>query len=390
MTFTSPKDSDNCQDRQIVDEATEWLMSLEDRECAALRDGAGQPKGFLDWLNRSPEHIRVFLEISYAHYSLSAIDAGDLMEVECPAEREGTLRSNVVNLRVPKQNDEPVDDSWLQAVGTVRSRRQPVSRRSKWVVASVLGVVAIGGGTWLAAGSPETGSDARSLLTTQVGERSITQFKDGSAVYLNTATNMELQSNHHSLSARLESGEVFVQIPSNSRPLSLRVGGLRLDSLGGQLDVRHEAGETQISVLEGRVRLSCDCAPQEVVLPAGFQLHIDSAIGLSQIQPQPLTQHERNNLNGWRDGRLNFEGQSLAEVVRELNRYNRRQIVLGDPDIAARPVDGIFSATDVDGFIAALRKNLEILVQQGGRGGNDATSVLLSAAAPPASQSTTP
>jgi hypothetical protein len=29
MTFTRPKDSGNCQDRQIVDEATEWLMSPE-------------------------------------------------------------------------------------------------------------------------------------------------------------------------------------------------------------------------------------------------------------------------------------------------------------------------------------------------------------------------
>jgi hypothetical protein len=167
MTFTSPKDSDNCQDRQIVDEATEWLMSLEDRECAALRDGAGQPEGFLKWLNGSPEHIRVFLEISDAHYSLSAIDAQDLVEPERPAQPGGEVRSNVVNLRVPRQNDAPVDDGWLQAVGTVMSRRQPVSSRSKWVVAGVLGIVAIGAGTWLSAGSPATGSEPRSMLTTQ-------------------------------------------------------------------------------------------------------------------------------------------------------------------------------------------------------------------------------
>jgi len=390
MTFTKPKDSDNCQDRQIVDEATEWLMSLEDRECAALRDGAGQPKGFLKWLNRSPEHIRVFLEISHAHYSLSAIDAQDLVEAENPAEPDGDKRSNVINLRIPKHNDEPVDESWLRAVGTVRSRRQPVSRRSKWVVASALSAVAIGAGTWLSAGSSATGSETRSVLTTQVGERSITQFKDGSAVYLNTATNMELQSDRHLLSGHLASGEVFFQIPSNSRPLSLSVGGLRLDSPGGQLDVRHEAGQTQIAVLEGRVRLSCDCAPQEVVLPAGFQLLIDSAIGLSQIQPQPLTRLERDNLSGWRDGRLNFEGQSLAEAVRELNRYNRRKIVLGDPDIAGRPIAGNFCATDVDGFVASIVQKLGIRAQPAERDENDASSVLLSAAAPPASQSTTP
>src|SRR3569832_1345645 len=129
MTFTKPKDSDSCQDRQIVDEASEWLMSLEDRECAALRDGAGQPKGFLKWLNRSPEHIREFLEISHAHYSLSAIDARDLVEAVHPAHPDGDARSIVVTLRIPLHYDERVDDCWLLAGGTVWSRRHPVRRR---------------------------------------------------------------------------------------------------------------------------------------------------------------------------------------------------------------------------------------------------------------------
>jgi hypothetical protein len=151
MIFSSPMNSDHCQDRQIVDEATEWLMSSEDRECTALRDGAGQPEGFLNWLNRSPEHIRVFLEVSHAHYSLCGIDAQYLVEPEKTVNSGGQKRSNVVSLRAPRPVE--VDDSWLQAVETVTSRRQPVSLQSRWVVASVLVAIAIGAATWLPAGS---------------------------------------------------------------------------------------------------------------------------------------------------------------------------------------------------------------------------------------------
>jgi transmembrane sensor len=391
MTFTSPKDSDNCQGRQIVDEATEWLLSLEDRDCEALRDGAAQPTAFLQWLSRSPEHIRVFLEISHAYYCLGTLNARDLAEPDYPAVADDAMPANVVNLKLPRHHDDPQADGWLQALRLIRNIRPPASRRSRWVVASLLAAVAIGTGTWLSAGSSETDRlDTRTVFTTQVGERSITHFEDGSAVYLNTATQMELRSERHSLAGRLQSGEVYFQLSPGSRSLRLNVDGLQVDASAGQLDVRHESGQTQISVLEGRLRLSCDCAPHEVVLPAGFQLRIDEASGLSRIQPQPITRHERDNLAGWRDGRLHFAGESLAAAATEFNRYNRRQLVVGDPSIAGLRIAGTFSANDVESFIAALVRRFGLQTRAGDSDGNDPNTVLLSPPAPPVSDSTTP
>jgi len=391
MSFTSPQDSDNCQERQIVDEATEWLLSLEDRDCVTLRDGVAQPAAFLDWLQRSPEHIRVFLEISYAHQCLGALDARDLVETGPAAGSGRAMPSNVVNLRSPQSPAKLGDDAWQQALHDLRSVRPPASRRSRWVVASVLAAVAIATGAWLSAGSSETrGSIASTVFKTQIGERSITYFEDGSAVYLNTATAMELHADRRSRFAHLQSGEVFFQIPPGSRALRLRIDALQIDAAAGQLDVRHEAGQTQISVLEGRLRLSCECAPQEVVLPAGFQLRIDPRSGLSRIQPQALTAYERGNLVGWRDGQLRFQGQSLATAAAQFNRYNRRQLVVADPAAAELGIVGVFSANDVDSFIAALEKNFRLQARTGDSVGNDANTVLLISAAAPGADSTTP
>lgn len=50
---------------------------------------------------------------------------------------------------------------------------------------------------------------------------------------------------------------------------------------------------------------------------------------------------------------MSFDGESLSVAVAEVNRYNRRQIVIDDPTLGSMPLVGIFRATDPDGFSAA-------------------------------------
>ena len=71
-------------------------------------------------------------------------------------------------------------------------------------------------------------------------------------------------------------------------------------------------------------------------------------------------------------------------------------VTFAAPVLGQRLADGeralgkTLDTTDVDGFIASVGKKIQVRVQPGAQGGNDATSVLLSAAALPASESTTP
>jgi transmembrane sensor len=55
-----------------------------------------------------------------------------------------------------------------------------------------------------------------------------------------------------------------------------------------------------------------------------------------------------------KDGWLAFRGETLEKVVAELNRHNRRQLKIGDPETARLRVGGQFRMTDLDGFVAAL------------------------------------
>jgi len=48
-----------------------------------------------------------------------------------------------------------------------------------------------------------------------------------------------------------------------------------------------------------------------------------------------------------------FSGESLADAVAEINRHNRRQIIIDDAELAQQPVVGAFRATDSEAFAAA-------------------------------------
>jgi transmembrane sensor len=352
MIFNNRKESENSLDPQIADEATEWLLSLEDKECEIHRDLSGRNARFLDWLKTSPDHVRAFLEISHAYYILSDADPGCFLHHVLPP----------------------------QAPKPTRVAHQIGAWRFTRLAAGIAGAVTVASCTWLFASSFMVGQWSPMYYSTHIGERSIITFKDGSTLYLNTASRVELQSARNLRSARLLSGEALFLVSDPSKPFRLSVDDLQIESLGTQFDVRREATETQISVLDGRLRLSCDCSPGEMLVAAGEQLHIDHENGLARIERRTLTARERGSLITWRDGHLDFEGQSLADAAKEFNRYNRLQVVVGDADISDLKIGGTFLANDVESFIAAMHKTFGVQAQLVNTVGHDPNIVLLSKA----------
>jgi hypothetical protein len=93
----------------------------------------------------------------------------------------------------------------------------------------------------------------------------------------------------------------------------------------------------------------------ETIVDAGSQLSVAG----SKVTVMPLTPDEVARRLSWagiyqKDGWLAFRGEPLSKVVIELNRHNKRQLKIGDPQTGRLQVGGKFRVTDVDGFVAAL------------------------------------
>jgi transmembrane sensor len=121
--------------------------------------------------------------------------------------------------------------------------------------------------------------------------------------------------------------------------------------VGTQFDVRHRAGLLSVTVTRGAVE----------VLPAGgaagqaFRLHPGQRFEHREGAPTAqVTAAAPEQALGWRAGRLVYRGQTLAEVVADLNAQFARPVRIADPALAAAPVSGVFILDSEDAVVRRL------------------------------------
>ena len=69
---------------------------------------------------------------------------------------------------------------------------------------------------------------------------------------------------------------------------------------------------------------------------------------------------------GWRRGVVTFDRTTLADAVAELNRYNNRKLVIGDPRAARITIGGTFDVNNIDTFIDIAREDFGLHVSSRG------------------------
>lgn len=236
-----------------------------------------------------------------------------------------------------------------------RTERIPAKR---WLVAAALALFCCG----LLLYGLQSQYFAGERYETPIGGTASVPLQDGSQVTLNTSSRVRVTMTLEERRIELQQGEAFFDVAKEkSRPFVVRAGALRVVAIGTQFSVRRDDDGLQVVVTEGRVRLEGDVEnARDQIVEAGQAARITSRSHLVLAQlPAGAAQRRL----AWRDGKVEFDGESLREAVAEMNRHNRRKIAVDDPVLAARPVIGIFPANDPEGFattVAAALQALEI------------------------------
>jgi transmembrane sensor len=227
------------------------------------------------------------------------------------------------------------------------------------IAAATILLAAIGIGLW-----DWPMEESRASYATPVGAHERIALADGTRIELNTNSELRLEKEAGKRVVRLLRGEAFFEVRHDAiHPFVVLAQGHRVVDLGTKFVIREQQGGIRVSLLEGSARLEAgeNGTSQKVAIlkPGDVALATRGAIRIEKEHTDVLQAQL-----GWRRGVLVFHHAALAQVAAEYNRYNDRQVVIADPDVAKLTISATLPTNDVDGFARMAQKFLGLRVER--------------------------
>lgn len=192
---------------------------------------------------------------------------------------------------------------------------------------------------------------------TGTGEQREIPLADGTRLWLNTASTINVHFTAAERRIALVTGEVFIDTAMDAaRPFLVDTAHGRMRALGTRFNVRLDGGETRLAVYEGAVEIRTAASGASTVIPSGTQADFT----VDRIHEPKSADMARE---AWTQGTLVADNIALREVVRELRRYRQGHLGIAD-EVADLTVYGSFPIQDTDRVLAMLASALPIRIEQ--------------------------
>jgi transmembrane sensor len=305
-------------DSIVHEEAAGWLMRLN----AAPNDVATL-EAFEDWRDAAPEHRAAFDAVQ---------DSWALFGDQAAAPELLALRRDALGR-------------------TGRRPRLDLGRRglAAGLAALIIAPLAVYGWRRL-------GPDARQTLRTAVGEQRTVTLSDGSRVSLDANTLVKVAYSPALRLAEVVEGRAHFEVAKDkARPMRVRAGRRTVTALGTAFTVEHQGERVVVTLVEGRVAVTETAPPRGVAPPAKELVPQQQLVFAADAAPRMHEAVDVERAMAWREGKLVFDDENLADAVARVNNYSRVKIVVEDAPARALKVSGIFNAGDTPAFVEAVQ-----------------------------------
>lgn len=329
----------------IETEAAAWLARLDGREAADW------PPEFQAWLGDDPRHRAAFtrLEVAWKRFDPlrklkplgRAVDE-DLLAPRAAA--HGGLWTHASAYGVAQGAD-----------ARFRTTRRPRWRMVLPAAVISLAVVIISV-SWLVLGDLHS-----RVYETTVGGQEHVVLPDGSVAELNSNTRIRVRFGRTRREVDLLRGEALFAVEHQAdRPFEVTGRGVTVRAVGTQFSVRlREDDRVEALVKRGHVAI---LQPQRIF---GLRLGLREVRPVLGVGDRALADERSASIESvgaadidrrllWTTGSAEFRGETVREVVRELNRYSLHQIRVVDPQVAAKHFGGTFKTNDPMSFVDGL------------------------------------
>ena len=207
-------------------------------------------------------------------------------------------------------------------------------------------------------------------ITTVAGMTRDVTLPDESVAHLNTRTDLRWIGRADERRVALLEGEALFEVRHDpARPFTVVVDSSEIRVLGTRFNVRRrQSAEVVLTVLEGTVEVSQQSSSGGTKPAWTRKLRADEQIvyGTTGLI-RDVHAAAGANAARWREGILEFEDESLSNIVADLGRYTDRRIVVRDPRLAQLRLGGQLNVHDsISNSLGLLEKLAPVTTHQSG------------------------
>lgn len=331
---------------KVAEQAAEWLIALDE-------GGPSEHAAFSEWIEESPLHVEMFLRATAVNRMGELLDPADRKKL-VGSVISGVSHSNVISLEASPSH--AIEALATEALPSRDLRRRRIRRIAGFATAAALLLITAGAVLWRSQAGWDT-------YTTKVGEQRVVQLADGSVVYVNTDTRIDVRYSESARELKLRSGEALFKVEHDSkRPFRVHVGDATVQAVGTQFNIYRRPSQTTVAVIEGVVQVSAAQNVATTSARGAKRLAAGQAVNVAADGPieRPVAVNVAQ-VTAWRQRRLVFEWETLEAIAAEFNRYNRApQIRIEGDGVRERRYTAVFDADSPQTLLKFLARDADL------------------------------
>ncbi|WP_135212674.1 FecR family protein [Vitreimonas flagellata] len=194
------------------------------------------------------------------------------------------------------------------------------------------------------------------VYASTIAEHRVVDLPDGGKVTLSADTRVRITYSDELRLAHLERGEALFEIaPDPARPFVMKTKFGEVRTLGTSFVTRLSPDNARTTVLSGVIEASNrgSSTPQRVIA------NEEIILGRNQVERVVLDADAAARRIAWRDGMLSFDGETLVEAAREIERQTGQSFVIVGDELRDLRVGGYIRA-DADAFVEMLTETFQV------------------------------
>lgn len=204
---------------------------------------------------------------------------------------------------------------------------------------------------------------------TAVGEIKTITLEDNSVIRLNTRTVLRVKYDDQKRLVILEKGQATFSVAKNpDRPFVVSAGMGQVTALGTEFDIHKTNEGLYISLIEGKVQVrhrdASKIAAKDTDGKFAVIMEADNMHAVyTTLTPQGISEIEIRDsvhVTAWQQRKIVFQDKSLSYVIKELNRYSARPIVLKDISRKDELITAVVP-TNISAALVLIKKHFNLV-----------------------------